>query len=180
MYTVLLANEAGGDPVEVTLEKIAMTPQESHHAHLDGELYEVQHVGTNPGEGWLRIAGGVHPFIAHRTGDTLQVWVKGRTHQFTIVDRAPRRAVDEDAGGRRSALTAPMPGTILKVLVGEGDAFEAHDPLIVMESMKMEMTISAPHPGIVRRLACRERQLVEMNDVLATLDDAEGEDDGAS
>ena len=46
-------------------------------------------------------------------------------------------------------LTAPMQGTILKVLVAAGDQVTAGDPLIVLEAMKMETTISAPRDGTV-------------------------------
>jgi acetyl-CoA/propionyl-CoA carboxylase biotin carboxyl carrier protein len=42
-----------------------------------------------------------------------------------------------------------MQGTILKVLVAPGDEVEAGDPLIVLEAMKMETTISAPRNGTV-------------------------------
>ncbi|KAB2945072.1 MAG: acetyl-CoA carboxylase biotin carboxyl carrier protein subunit, partial [Phycisphaerae bacterium] len=44
---------------------------------------------------------------------------------------------------------APMPGTILKILVKPGDVVTAHQPLVVMESMKMEMTLSASGAGRV-------------------------------
>ncbi len=64
-----------------------------------------------------------------------------------------------------------MPGTILKVFVSVGQRFEAHAPLVVMESMKMEMTLSAPHPGKVKEVACRPGQLVAMGAVLMRFDE---------
>jgi propionyl-CoA carboxylase alpha chain len=177
MFKILLQAEPEATPTEVMLERIGPAPQQSHHVHLDGEHVEVDLVSPQPGEGWLRIAGRVHPFFVTRRQDVLYVWVDGRTYQFTIVERGPRRATDESATSRRGELTAPMPGTILKVMVAEGDRFKAHQALIVMESMKMEMTISAPHPGRVRRLACEAGQLVDMGTVLATLDDKDEDGD---
>jgi acetyl-CoA carboxylase biotin carboxylase subunit len=47
------------------------------------------------------------------------------------------------------ALTAPMPGQVIGVLVREGQAVAAGDPLMIVEAMKMEHTIRAPHDGIV-------------------------------
>ncbi len=47
------------------------------------------------------------------------------------------------------SLTAPMPGTIIKVLVRPGDRVAENQPLLVMEAMKMEHTIIAPHAGTV-------------------------------
>ncbi len=179
MFKILLQAGAESEPIEVMLERIAQSPQESHHVHLNGEHLEVQLAGPQPAEGWLRIAGRVHPYVVVRKNDTLHVWIDGRTYQLCIVDRSPRRAAGEHAEGQRRELTAPMPGRILKVLVSPGDHFEAHAALIVMESMKMEMTISAPHAGRVRRLACEVGQLVDMGALLATLDDAEGDDESA-
>jgi 3-methylcrotonyl-CoA carboxylase alpha subunit len=79
---------------------------------------------------------------------------------------------------RRNDLTAPMPGTVLKVLVAPGQRFEAHAPLVVMESMKMEMTLSAPHAGRVGMIECRPGQLVAMGAVLMRFN--EGGDGGAA
>jgi len=176
MFKVLLKPDAERSAIEVMLERIARAPQGSHHAHVNGAHVEVELAGPRPGEGWLRIAGRVHPFVVGRRKDTLHVWVDGRTHQITIADRSPQRVTGAAAAERRSELTAPMPGTILKVLVSPGERFEAHQALIVMESMKMETTISAGHAGRVRRLACEVGQLVEMGALLATLEPADDDE----
>jgi acetyl/propionyl-CoA carboxylase alpha subunit len=47
------------------------------------------------------------------------------------------------------ALTAPMPGQVIAVLVAEGQAVAAGDPLMILEAMKMEHTIRAPHDGVI-------------------------------
>ena len=57
-----------------------------------------------------------------------------------------------DAGCRAAsndALTAPMPGQVIGVLVVEGQSVAAGDPLMILEAMKMEHTIRAPHDGVV-------------------------------
>jgi acetyl-CoA/propionyl-CoA carboxylase biotin carboxyl carrier protein len=45
-----------------------------------------------------------------------------------------------------------MPGTVLLVPVAEGDAVTEGDVLVVLESMKMELSITAPHAGVVAGL----------------------------
>jgi biotin carboxyl carrier protein len=60
--------------------------------------------------------------------------------------------------------------------VAQGDTFAAHDPLVVLESMKMEMTLSAPAPGQVTAVRCAPGDLVEMGATLLQL--TEREDDG--
>ncbi len=63
------------------------------------------------------------------------------------------------AAGARS-LASPLAGSIWKILVKAGDHVQANDTLIILESMKMEMTIEAPFSGVVDRLLCREGEAV--------------------
>jgi len=63
------------------------------------------------------------------------------------------------AAGEKS-LTAPMPGTVIRVDVREGDRVEARQRLAVLEAMKMEHPIEAPYAGIVRAVLHRVGDLV--------------------
>jgi 3-methylcrotonyl-CoA carboxylase alpha subunit len=74
-----------------------------------------------------------------------------------------------DAPG--SSLTAPMPGTVVKVLVGEGDEVEAGQLLLVLEAMKMEQPVAAPHAGRVASLPYGEGALVPGGAVLAEIEE---------
>jgi len=56
---------------------------------------------------------------------------------------------------RPQTLTSPMPGLIVKVLVKTGQKVHTHQPLIVMEAMKMEHSIEAPHDGVVKAVHCK-------------------------
>lgn len=76
-------------------------------------------------------------------------------------------ALDIDALGSRhvghgghASLEAPMPGTVIKVMVEEGQQVELHQPLIVLEAMKMEHVVAAPYAGTVQHIACTPGQLV--------------------
>jgi 3-methylcrotonyl-CoA carboxylase alpha subunit len=60
-------------------------------------------------------------------------------------------ADDEDAQGE-GRIAAPMPGKIVNVMVKKGDMVEKDQPLLVMEAMKMEMTIRAGCGGVVDEL----------------------------
>ncbi len=57
---------------------------------------------------------------------------------------------------RERALTAPMPGLIIKVFVRPGEKVRAHQALVVLEAMKMEHAIEAPYDGIVKNVHCAE------------------------
>jgi 3-methylcrotonyl-CoA carboxylase alpha subunit len=89
-------------------------------------------------------------------------------HRLRLVD--PMAHADEDAapGGH---LAAPMSGTVVAVLVKVGDTVARGAPLLILEAMKMEHTITAPAAGTVSAVHYRERDQVregaELIDVAA-------------
>ena len=54
------------------------------------------------------------------------------------------------ATGSESSVTAPMPGTVIRVEVGPGDQVHARRPLVVLEAMKMEIPVHSPFDGTVK------------------------------
>ncbi|MGW2188732.1 acetyl/propionyl/methylcrotonyl-CoA carboxylase subunit alpha [Streptomyces sp. NPDC001719] len=83
-----------------------------------------------------------------------------------------------DARGSASAagadtLTAPMPGTVTVVKAAVGDEVRAGQSLLVVEAMKMEHVIAAPHDGTVTELDVRAGATVAMDQVLAVVTPAE-------
>ncbi|MFK4864580.1 acetyl-CoA carboxylase biotin carboxylase subunit [Streptomyces sp. CSMPJR101] len=71
------------------------------------------------------------------------------------------------------SLTAPMPGTVTVVKVAVGDEVTAGQSLLVVEAMKMEHVISAPHAGTVAELDVTPGTTVAMDQVLAVVTPAE-------
>ena len=74
------------------------------------------------------------------------LFLAGRRFDLELIDPAAQFDHEEEAGG---GLTAPMSGKVLSVLVQAGAQVEKGAPLLVMEAMKMEHTISAPAKGRV-------------------------------
>jgi acetyl-CoA/propionyl-CoA carboxylase biotin carboxyl carrier protein len=73
-------------------------------------------------------------------------------------------------GGTRAGggqVVAPMHGTILKILVAEGDRIEAGDPVAILEAMKMETHIPAAGAGLVRAITVRPGEIVEAGQPIA-------------
>ena len=99
------------------------------------------------------------------------VTLRGETH--TLRKPAPL-TMDEAGPGTDAAasLTAPMPGTVVKVLVEEGQEVEEGQLLLVLEAMKMEQPVSAPHAGIVRSLPFEEGTLVQGGAILVEVQEA--------
>jgi 3-methylcrotonyl-CoA carboxylase alpha subunit len=68
-----------------------------------------------------------------------------------------------------------MPGLVLRVLVREGEPVHTHQTLVVIEAMKMEHAIEAPHDGVVKKVHCQEGGRVSEGQLLIEL-----EQDGVS
>jgi acetyl/propionyl-CoA carboxylase alpha subunit len=86
---------------------------------------------------------------------------------------APDVAAAAQAHGpaaEQSEVTAPMPGTVLRVLVAEGDRVEARQPLVVLEAMKMETPLLSPYDASVRAVHVAEGDAVAGGALLVELD----------
>ncbi|MGE3307318.1 MAG: acetyl-CoA carboxylase biotin carboxylase subunit [Rhizobiaceae bacterium] len=79
-------------------------------------------------------------------------------HSFRVPDPLDRS--DEVAGGSGS-LRAPMPGLVKIVRAAAGDAVTKGQPLLVLEAMKMEHTIAAPHDGTLAEIAAEGAQVTD-------------------
>jgi acetyl/propionyl-CoA carboxylase alpha subunit len=80
-------------------------------------------------------------------------------------------APEQATGAVDSAVTAPMPGTVIRVLVEPGDRVAARQPLVVLEAMKMETPVSTPFDATVKSVHAREGDRVAGGAVLVELED---------
>lgn len=80
---------------------------------------------------------------------------------------APVAAPAAPAAGK--AVNAPMPGTVLKMLVKQGDKVTNGQVLLVLEAMKMENEIFAPCDGTVTSVAVKEGSSVNSGDAMVTI-----------
>jgi biotin carboxyl carrier protein len=81
-----------------------------------------------------------------------------------------RQAVRSRAAGAVQSLTAPMPATIIKVLVTNGQSVKAGDTLVIVEAMKMELPVRAPADASVKAVRCREGEIVQADQTLVELE----------
>ncbi|GAA2825540.1 acetyl/propionyl/methylcrotonyl-CoA carboxylase subunit alpha [Crossiella cryophila] len=112
-------------------------------------------------------------FTAVRSGHTCWLTADGETYQVTETERlaAARHEAPGAAGG---PVTSPMPGTVLVVKVAQDETVTAGQPLIIVEAMKMEHTITAPVDGLVSELRVKPGQQVGLDQVLAVVTPQEG------
>jgi propionyl-CoA carboxylase alpha chain len=76
------------------------------------------------------------------------------------------------------SLLAPMPGTVVRLEVAPGAHVTAGTPIVVLEAMKMEHSVTAPHDGVVTDIEVTGGQQVDVGTVLAVVDPLEAEHDG--
>ncbi len=78
----------------------------------------------------------------------------------------------------KGSLVAPMPGNVIRLGAAVGDAVTAGQPLIWLEAMKMEHTITAPTDGVLAELNVNTGQQVEVGAVLARVESPESASEG--
>lgn len=88
-----------------------------------------------------------------------------------VVQEAPAPAASTPTAAAGSdAMTAPMPGTILRLLVNVGDQVQENQPLMILEAMKMENEVVAGKAGTVSGIHVTQGQIVNAGDALITID----------
>ncbi|MGI8658058.1 MAG: biotin carboxylase N-terminal domain-containing protein [Candidatus Limnocylindria bacterium] len=168
-------------------------PPEASHAHWAAAARALTPATDDPWAGGWRLNGpsvrrvrldSVERAVAVTTtqsepvpavavdGATAHVDVDGQSIGFEL---APPPSVEsavahaEAEGDGAAVLVAPMPGRVIAVRAAEGDAVSAHQPLVVIEAMKMEHAVLAPVDGTLVGLRAEEGQQVQRGDVLAEI-----------
>jgi len=152
-----------GLPREITLhlscegQDRALTLGAGGDAKLIGEQLVVEHDGLR------------RQLRAIRRGEVLFLQWDGELRRVETYD--PISAV-EASHSHPGGLTAPMNGSIVRVLVEAGQSVEAGAQLVVLEAMKMEHSIRAPHAGVIKALYCQEGEMVSEGSALVELEEA--------
>ena len=116
---------------------------------LDGRCLRVELVAQDGAELSLRVGETSLHGCVRRDGELFHVFTGGRHFTLSYNDPMAHAGEQEAAGGR---LTAPMPGKVVAVMASSGQEVKKGEPLVIMEAMKMEHTISAPSDGLVEEV----------------------------
>ena len=122
---------------------------------------------TNLGNGACLVTaedGRQHVVYVARTGREQWAFCDGRVYRLRGTIAATRPA--PDGRGHVGPVTAPMPGTVRKVLVVAGQRVAQGDTLLILEAMKMELPLRAMDDAVVAAVRCREGELVPAEAVL--------------
>ncbi|CAH5369736.1 sodium-extruding oxaloacetate decarboxylase subunit alpha [Klebsiella pneumoniae] len=113
-------------------------------------------------------ASGVYTVEVEGKAFVVKVSDGGDVSQLTAAAPAPGSAPAAPAGAG-TPVTAPLAGTIWKVLASEGQTVAAGEVLLILEAMKMETEIRAAQAGTVRGIAVKAGDAVAVGDTLMTL-----------
>jgi acetyl-CoA/propionyl-CoA carboxylase biotin carboxyl carrier protein len=113
------------------------------------------------GSARITLDGVERRYAVHATDDA--IWVARDGHHLELRTQRSGRVGE---GGLIDSLQAPMPGTVLLVHVADGDVVAEGDVLLVLESMKMELSITAPHDGTVDGLLLKPGDRVALKQPL--------------
>jgi len=140
--------QLGEEPLEVD---VAQWSQEAFSLILEGRSHDVS-VSPN--------AGG------------FQVFVDGESFQVGLVD--PRRDGPSSSGGTAAsgpmAVSAPMPGKVVRILAAEGEEVRQGQGLVVVEAMKMQNELTSPGSGRIRAVRVEEGQAVNAGEALVLVE----------
>ena len=87
-----------------------------------------------------------HIFYAAQDDDRLFIHVDGKVWELSAIDDF---GGDLNAGAAASSLLAPMPGVVVEVMTAIGEPVCKGDPLVIIESMKMQMEVNASVDGVI-------------------------------
>jgi biotin carboxyl carrier protein len=159
---------------------LAIFPNDSESEPTKGEL-----IYTSDCSGWLMLPNAddvesaackVVPFyIISADKNDIIVWCAGQVTSLAKVSATAKRsgAGDNSAASHSGDIVAPLPGRVLKVLVAVGDSVEIGTPLVILESMKMETTLSSPLIGQVKQVRCESGGMVDKGMLLLALNASE-------
>ena len=123
---------------------------------------------TRIADGAYRVEHDGRSTVVYVAGPPENRWAfwNGRVFRVEEPAAAPRRV----RGHVAHALTAPMPATVIKVLVEAGASLRKGDTILVLEAMKMELPIRAAGDARVVAVNCKEGELVQPDTVLVELE----------
>lgn len=128
----------------------------------------------SPGEYSVIVKGESYHLFLNRTGNQTSATVNNfifPIEKETLRDRLSKRLQAETGTVSQSVtLRAPMPGMITKVLKAEGSTVNTGDGILIVEAMKMENEIKALRSGTLKKIFVKEKQTVEKNDNLFTIE----------
>jgi biotin carboxyl carrier protein len=140
-------------------------------ARVDGRSYNIQ--VARPDSGSYLIFADTRVYetrVWSADSKTFDVELDGHLFAVQLIDPRRRRAAADHSDTGQQYLKAPMPGKVVRILLGPGDEVAPGQGVVVVEAMKMQNEVKAAKPGRVLEIRVAEGDTVNGNQVLAVIE----------
>ena len=158
---------------DARIEAVARGVGDAYFLELGGTRHHVEGVRRHGDVLELRIDGHARRLQVvddSLAGDGGAVTLHDGTHRLRVAAAPLYEPVQAGDAGRGDRVLAPMPGRVVLVRTAVGDEVAAGEEVMVIEAMKMELSLKAPRAGRIAEMRAAAGDQVEADEVLATLE----------
>ena len=142
---------------------------------IDGNKYNLKILQTKSGEFEFILGNTFHHVkILSSTETKYKIFIDGMVmeikKQSKITEIIEKSLSAKGIVTRANTITSQIPGRVVKVSVSKDDMIKEGDPILVLESMKMQIAIKSNKDGIVKEIKVKEGSTVSRNEVVAIID----------
>ena len=142
---------------------------------IDGKEYNLKILQTKSGEFEFILGNTFHHVkILSSTETKYKIFIDGMVmeikKQSKITEIIEKSLSVKGAVSRANTITSQIPGRVVKVSVKKDDMIKEGDPILVLESMKMQIAVKSSKDGIVKEIKVKEGSTVSRNEVVAIID----------
>lgn len=142
---------------------------EGYQLHLANQVIAFDLKSGSDNRARLTLDGVHYEVVIATRGDDVFVHLNGEAYQLRY-ENPLKRLAEAGQGGAEDRVLAPMPGSIVSVQVKPGDTVTKGQTLLVMESMKMETTVTAPRDGVIEAVTYDKGQTFDRDALLLSLE----------
>ena len=134
---------------------------------LGDESYEVSDIEISAGVIEFTLRRYTIKYEYEQENEIVRVFDNGGIFDFELQENYEQRDNTEINEGK---VTAPITGTVVKILKKNGQMVSAGEPLIIIEAMKMEYELKAPKAGRIKKMKVKIKEIINQNDILVEID----------
>ena len=134
---------------------------------LGDESYEVSDIEISAGVIEFTLRRYTIKYEYEQENEIVRVFDNGGIFDFELQENYEQRDNTEINEGK---VTAPITGTVVKILKKNGQMVSAGEPLIIIEAMKMEYELKAPKAGRIKKMKVKTKEIINQNDILIEID----------
>ena len=167
-----LVEHAGEEHLIEVVRTGPAAPSGGYRVTLGGEVHLVDAVPVEDGVSSFIVDGACYEVHASRERDHYTLLINGEHYELEARNRRSLAAAGKGDGPAvgRQVVQAPMPGRVVRVLVGPGETVTEGASLLILEAMKMENELRSPIHGTVVEVAVVEGQVVATGEKLAVVE----------